>query len=99
VECRGFSPCHGPFLSSDRWEVVQSVVHQTLDLIILVRVQASQPIQISPFSVTGWLRPIFVTARAVLPCTRAICPRTGLRNDIEFWQRHHAISPVREEVD
>jgi hypothetical protein len=26
------------------WEVVQSVVHQTLDLIILVRVQASQPI-------------------------------------------------------
>jgi hypothetical protein len=26
-----------------RWEVVQSVVHQTLDLIILVRVQASQP--------------------------------------------------------
>jgi hypothetical protein len=54
VECRGFSACHGPFLSSDRWEVVQSVVHQTLDLIILVRVQASQPIQISPFSVTGW---------------------------------------------
>src|ERR1700740_1747358 len=30
------SPCN--------WEVVQSVVHQTLDLIILVRVQASQPI-------------------------------------------------------
>ena len=26
------------------WEVVQSVVHQTLDLIILVRVQASQPL-------------------------------------------------------
>src|SRR2546428_12625291 len=26
------------------WEVVQSVGHQTLDLIILVRVQASQPI-------------------------------------------------------
>src|SRR5579875_4232408 len=25
------------------WEVVQLVVHQTLDLIILVRVQASQP--------------------------------------------------------
>src|SRR5207245_543460 len=25
------------------WEVVQSAVHQTLDLIILVRVQASQP--------------------------------------------------------
>ena len=25
------------------WEVVQSVVHQTLDLIILVRVQASKP--------------------------------------------------------
>ena len=29
-------PSHG-------WEVVQSVGHQTLDLIILVRVQASQP--------------------------------------------------------
>ncbi len=25
------------------WEVVQLAVHQTLDLIILVRVQASQP--------------------------------------------------------
>jgi hypothetical protein len=27
-----------------RWEVVQLAVHQILDLIILVRVQASQPL-------------------------------------------------------
>jgi hypothetical protein len=34
----------GPFLLSPlRWEVVQLAVHQILDLIILVRVQASQP--------------------------------------------------------
>ena len=33
------------FFSSLGWEVVQSVGHQTLDLIILVRVQASQPIR------------------------------------------------------
>jgi hypothetical protein len=30
------------------WEVVQLAVHQTLDLIILVRVQASQPIFLNP---------------------------------------------------
>jgi hypothetical protein len=36
---------HGPFfLSPTCWEVVQLAVHQILDLIILVRVQASQPI-------------------------------------------------------
>jgi hypothetical protein len=35
----------GPFLlSAFSWEVVQLAVHQILDLIILVRVQASQPI-------------------------------------------------------
>jgi hypothetical protein len=34
----------GPFLLSPLgWEVVQLAVHQILDLIILVRVQASQP--------------------------------------------------------
>jgi hypothetical protein len=31
-------------LSSGYWEVVQSAVHQPLELTILVRVQASQPI-------------------------------------------------------
>jgi hypothetical protein len=31
------------FFRSHCWEVVQSAVHQTLTLIILVRVQASQP--------------------------------------------------------
>ena len=30
------------------WEVVQLAVHQILDLIILVRVQASQPIFLTP---------------------------------------------------
>ena len=36
---------HGPFfLSPACWEVVQLAVHQILDLIILVRVQAPQPI-------------------------------------------------------
>ena len=37
---------NGPFLlpAALRWEVVQLAVHQILDLIILVRVQASQPI-------------------------------------------------------
>ena len=35
---------NGPFLLSPLgWEVVQLAVHQILDLIILVRVQASQP--------------------------------------------------------
>jgi hypothetical protein len=36
---------NGPFLlpAALRWEVVQLAVHQILDLIILVRVQASQP--------------------------------------------------------
>ena len=34
----------GPFLlPPSSWEVVQLAVHQILDLIILVRVQASQP--------------------------------------------------------
>ncbi len=37
-----------PFLLSPfGWEVVQLAVHQILDLIILVRVQASQPILIN----------------------------------------------------
>ena len=35
---------YGGFFVSLGWEVVQSAVHQILDLIILVRVQASQPI-------------------------------------------------------
>ena len=37
---------NGPFLlpAALRWEVVQLAVHQILDLIILVRVQASQPL-------------------------------------------------------
>ena len=38
----------GPFFLPAGWEVVQLAVHQTLDLIILVRVQASQPIFLSP---------------------------------------------------
>ena len=38
-----------PFLlPALRWEVVQLAVHQILDLIILVRVQASQPVFLSP---------------------------------------------------
>ena len=32
------------FFIASSWEVVQLAVHQILDLIILVRVQASQPI-------------------------------------------------------
>jgi hypothetical protein len=36
------------------WEVVQSAVHQTLNLIILVRVQASQPIFLSPRKTTTY---------------------------------------------
>jgi hypothetical protein len=42
VEPRLARPISFVFLG---WEVVQSVVHQPLELTILVRVQASQPIE------------------------------------------------------
>ncbi len=37
-----------PFFVAAGWEVVQLAVHQILDLIILVRVQASQPTASEP---------------------------------------------------
>jgi hypothetical protein len=51
------------FLSLAGWEVVQSVGHQPLELIILVRVQASQPISAHPESFRNSLR-----RRRTLPC-------------------------------
>jgi hypothetical protein len=51
---------NGPFLLPPLgWEVVQLVVHQTLDLIILVRVQASQPTFSVFFSKCSCLRSKF----------------------------------------
>jgi hypothetical protein len=42
-------------VSTGSWEVVQLAVHQILDLIILVRVQASQPIPARRFAVRSLL--------------------------------------------
>ena len=69
VAISDFKASRSSVAATPGWEVVQSVVHQPLELTILVRVQASQP-NFYPFKTTG----LRATANAALVFFSSFCP-------------------------